>query len=715
LAGLLFFAPSLRAQDVVAENAVSNETDSSTIVYDQEFFAQYNVTTAEDILRRIPGVAAMLDDAGGGGNNDRRGFGSGGDQILINGRRLAGKSNEISSALRRIQIQNLDRVELLRGTSNDIDVRSDGVVINLILKEGEAATRSGSVMLAGQLDDHGWNDLDGTINYNGELGKLGYIVSLEKSSVGGGGGGGGGDYSRRYRDESYFYPTGELMQARLSESRREVEEYSFAANSTYHSERGDALQLNALIKPSSQQVLDEIQFTEFAIDGTPGLSGTDLRSEIVDQDLEWEMGGTYERRVGESGNFKILTVYNHEDKSSENERNILVGNVLSEVNRNLSDVLETEAILRSSYYWPLSSSQTLEIGAETASNSLEQTIEVYSDLNGDGIVEKVDIFNPSSKVEETRSELFVNHNWTLTERWTASSSLVAESSTLSQSGEDINNETHFDFIKPRIDIRFASSPADQLRMKIERTVSQLNFSDFVPEYNIRDDRFTEGNPDLRPETAWEYEIGYEHRLGDDQGVVAARIFYKDVQDHIENVAIDPDGDGEFDSATGNIGDATQHGFALTFSVRMASLGVPDLIIDGGYEWRESRVTDPFTGLERKMSGSFDTTTNLSLRHDVSAWQLSYGASVENSSGENIRSEWSEYRSFVRDPDVVLFIEKRFGARWTLRFDALDVTQSKRERTRLIYADNAAVGTLRRTEFFEDTRDRRYMVSLTSTF
>ena len=694
---------------------VAAETDSSKIVYGEEFFAQYNVTTAEDILRRIPGASAILDgnDGGGGGGNDnRRGFGSDGDQVLINGRRLAGKSNEISAALRRIQIQNLERVELLRGTTGDIDVRSDGVIVNIVLKEGDAASSSGSFMLGSQLDESGWVDFDSALHYNSELGKLAYFLSLDRRTVTDNQ---MGAFTRRYRDEDYYYPSGELMQARPTETTREMEEYAFAANSTYQFDRGDKLQLNVLVQPSSIEEFDVTPYTEFAIDGTPVASAVDLRSRVVDEWLEWELGGTYERPVGSRGNFKILSVYTHDDLSAVEARNELDGDVLSEVSRNPIDELKTEAIVRASYFWPLAASQTLEIGAESALNTLEQTIQVFSDEDGDGIAEEIDIFNPSSKVEEIRIELFANHNWTLSERWTASSSLVAEFSTITQTGSDINNETDFDFVKPRVDVRFAPNAANQWRIKIERTVSQLNFSNFVPEYNIREDRFSAGNPELRPETAWVYEIGYEHRLANDEGVIEARVFYNDIQDRIESIAIDLDNDGDFDPASGNIGDATEYGYELTFSFRMARIGVPNLIVDGGYLWRDTSVIDPFTGLERNMGMTWDNTADLGLRHDISDWQLSYGVNFQRWGGANIRSDWSEFRYFVRTPELAAFLEKRFGTQWTLRFDAFDFTQTQRDRTRYLYEQDATDGTLSRVEYFEDTRDRRYLVSVTRTF
>jgi len=706
-------SPPLMAQ---ANSATGAELDSSNIVYDAEFFSKHNVTNAEEILRRIPGVAAMLDSSdpqpGPGNNQPQRGFGSDGDQILINGRRLAGKSNEINSALRRIQIDNLARVELLRGSTNDVDVRSDGVIVNIILKDDQAITASGSAMLAAQLNQYGALDFDGALNYNGELGKLSYFLSLERTTISQAS---RASFTRRTRDEKYFYPAGELLQDRDYRADRGMDEYTFAANSTYAFDNGDHLQLNVLVKPTDSKVEETIPFDEFAIDGSTQLSAVDLRNEIVDGKLEWEIGGTYEKPTGNGSNLKILSVYTFDEAPALSSRNQLTAGDLTEISRNLSNVQQTEAILRGSYYKPLSNRQTLELGAEAARNSLQQTIDVFFDLDDDGVAEQIDIFDPSSTVKEIRTEVFANHNWTLSDRWTASSSLVFEKSQISQRGVNIDSETQFDFLKPRVDIRFAPNPADQVRFKIERTVSQLNFGNFVPEYDIRQDQFTAGNPGIRPETAWEYEVSAEHRLKDDQGVIEARLFYNDIQDRIESVAIDLDDDGDFEPASGNIGDAREFGAELSFSVRMTRFGVPNFLLAGRFLVRDSSVTDPFTGLDRKMGTPQDYLVDLSIRHDVTAANISYGASYTLNGGKLIRSEWREYRYFSRGPQIDAFVEKKFGTQWTLRFDAMGLTQNKRERTRTVYSDNAMIGTVGRTEFYKEDRDRRYTISLTSTF
>ena len=66
--------------------------DQSVVAYDKEYFVKYAPSTLLEMLQRVPGVQAILDAnrrVGGTqrGGQQERGFGSGGDQILINNTR----------------------------------------------------------------------------------------------------------------------------------------------------------------------------------------------------------------------------------------------------------------------------------------------------------------------------------------------------------------------------------------------------------------------------------------------------------------------------------------------------------------------------------------------------------------------------------------------------------------------------------------------------
>jgi outer membrane receptor protein involved in Fe transport len=127
---LLSASASLQAQEV--------GDDGSTVIYTADYFAQWSPVTAQDMMNRIPGMSSGggggpgggFSGGGGGpgGGAGGRGLGGGGgDQILIDGKRVAGKANEANSQLSRISADKVLRIELIRGTATDLDVRGDQV------------------------------------------------------------------------------------------------------------------------------------------------------------------------------------------------------------------------------------------------------------------------------------------------------------------------------------------------------------------------------------------------------------------------------------------------------------------------------------------------------------------------------------------------------------------------------------------------------------
>ena len=75
-----------------------------------------------------------------------------------------------------------------------------------------------------------------------------------------------------------------------------------------------------------------------------------------------------------------------------------------------------------------------------------------------------------------------------------------------------------------------------MRDPLERTISQLDFGDFVASFDSEDDQVDAGNPDLEPEKAWQWKVTYERRLAEDAGVLEAQVYYNDIEDHIDKIA-----------------------------------------------------------------------------------------------------------------------------------------------------------------------------------
>jgi len=114
-------------------SASSPETDTQVVKYTPDFFMGFSPQTLYDILEKTPGANSLIMSMNNAAQS--RGFGSGGDQILINNKRMSGKENSIQNELVNIQAQDVDYIELIRGTRSDLDVQSDGLVINVVLKK----------------------------------------------------------------------------------------------------------------------------------------------------------------------------------------------------------------------------------------------------------------------------------------------------------------------------------------------------------------------------------------------------------------------------------------------------------------------------------------------------------------------------------------------------------------------------------------------------
>ena len=126
--------------------AQDNVGDESTVVYPASYFVEYAPVTALDMLNRIPGMEQSGSSGIGGSfrnvSRGGRGLGSGssGTQILLNGKRTAGKNNTTRAQLTRIDAEQVEYIEIIRGTSGELDVRGSTQIANIVLYEAISNT-----------------------------------------------------------------------------------------------------------------------------------------------------------------------------------------------------------------------------------------------------------------------------------------------------------------------------------------------------------------------------------------------------------------------------------------------------------------------------------------------------------------------------------------------------------------------------------------------
>ncbi len=660
---------------------VWSSADGSKITYEASYFEPYQTVTAADLLRWVPGGTRLVpDDRMRFDEEDKRGFGSGGDQILINGRRLSGKANDIGSALRRIRADAVLRVEVIRGTTSGLDVRSEGTLINLVLSAEAAGGGAGTWQLHSAFYGRDEPEFDGLVSYSDSAAGINYLVSAQY-----------GPYNRGNqveRFDEFFAPvSGELTE------RREIEVpmldtaliLNGSANATFAN--GDVLNVNARILDRESE---EDETTRVFIVGNPAT--TELRNLARVDALEWELGGDYERRLG-PGSLKSRFIFTRADEDDSERVSLTSTDPANVPAESLIETaaVATEAILRGSYTWEPRVGGTLELGAEGARNRLEKDVALFEVLP-DGSLLPVDVFNANSDVVEDRYELFTTWFRPLTASLALESAVNVEFSTIGQQGLDVDNSRSFTYVKPRFDLRWDLDDATQLRATLERTVSQLDFADFVASFDNDNDQVDAGNPDLEPEQAWEYRLAWERRLANDRGLLEAQVFFNDVEDHIDNIRATG-----ATSVAGNIGDAEIYGLTLKGSLRLAALGLEGAVLDASWTLQDSETTDPFTGETREMSDRQRQQYSVNFRHDIPAWRFAYNVELEYNGKRRASDINFRETATAIGPRTNIGMQYRLTDRVLLWLDNRIIFDSHNRRIRDRFVGDVADGVLLRRE------------------
>lgn len=641
LESCVYYTPAfaLQADDPVGEY-------SPITRYNFDYFSEFGPVTLLDMLERIPDAKQILDDSsggnGGGGGNSKRGFGSGGDQILIGGKRLSGKANNISDTLARVSANNVKQIQLIRGAIEGLDVQSEGLVINVILDANASTSttfwKAGGVYYEG----HGVSPTF-TVSHSGSTGNLEYMVGVEKKH-----------WEFHFdRDETYLNATGDQTGTLFVQGAYPRPSTAFTSNLTYSFEEQGTLRLNGLYEPrraDGNELRIEQGASPFFRDSQKDASGS-----------KWEVGGDYERSAGFLGKFKTLFVINQDKNNDLIERFNAADATFN--NQSLETILDrSEKILRGSFTRSITTNQSIEVGAEGAFNTYDQSFNQLSYLSDD-VVDSV-IANDTVEISEKRYEIFTNHNYNISSQMALQSSLVAEFSTITADsilpgGNVSSRETSFTFLKPRINFRYDVTEQDQVRLTAEKKVSQLNFRNFVTRFDNGTQQLIRGNTGIKPQEDWEFIAAYEHRFNNDGGSIEIQLFHTRYKDLIDNVdfteyqdevgnqitadqyfALPPSdalrSNTNFSPTTGNIPNGSASGVKVKGNIRLGFIGISEAVINIDYEYSEKNTTDQFTGLSRRLDRRSDHTLNFGYRHDVTSWKMSYGVNGE------IKSDYARF-------------------------------------------------------------------------
>lgn len=699
-------------------NAQDNVGDDSTIVYPASYFVEYAPVTAQDMLNRIPGMESSAGGSSNRGGSQRgnasrggRGLGSGGGgtQILINGKRTAGKNNNTQSQLVRINADQVDYIEIIRGTSGDLDVRGSTQIANIVLFEQLSNTSISYDINTAYYQD-GETEPGGSLTYGGQTGDLNFLFSAIAEPR----------YDHRESHEESVLgdlsPNDYIREDRI----RDQNAYTLSTNLDYQFSDNTSVRFNALYAENDDPTTVD-RFTTDLTGATPIPSWE--REDLPGEQSNWEIGGDFEHRFGNGNRLKALFITNENDTAKIRERYDVFSDGSEEKNLFLdsANILQ-ERIVRGSYTMDIFDGQDIEFGVERAQTILDSNLRLGiasssgtpSDAWG-GLV-PVNVPNANTRVEEIRNEPFAIHNWRLNSRMSLETSMVYEFSELEQSG-DFNNTRDFSFFKPKLDYRFDITPQLQLRVLVEKFVRQLSFTDFVAatDNEDNDSNTLAGNTALRPDYWWNYNFLAEYRLPNDAGVVSANLYSHRHKDFLQRIDVSTE-EGGLKSARGNIGNGDMVVFEVKGSLRLGMFGMPNVLVTSRASARDSQVKDPFTNTTRRFDNYTRGQFDLGFRHDVPQWKMNYGINMMNRiDGGSKRFDIDDIEEDYANPFFTAFMEVVAFDDLTFRFDIRNMSDVDMCRDRTRYVGHIADDILEEIETNCGSSGRVLSMKVSGTF
>lgn len=657
-------APAIAQESNVLSPAPSEGARS----YTSADLARFSPKTALDMLRQVPGFTIQQQD-------ERRGLGQATANVLIDGQRISGKSNDAVTELGRISADNVARIDIVDGATLDVPGLSGQVANVLTMAQG----MSGSFAWRPQVRARRTPPrlTNGEASISGSSGRIGYTVSIANDSARQGNAG----------PEIVFTPDRTIIDRRAERLDVRIERPKLSASLKYEGPDRAIGNLNA------SAALYHFDAHERSLRSGPGQVDRDRNFFEREREHNYEIGGDYEFGLGD-GRLKLIGLRRFEH--SPYSQNLFIEHADGrprEGDRFTQVADETESILRGEYRWKAGDADW-QVSAEGALNHLDIANGLFR-LDPAGAFEPVPLPNSVATVKEERGEVMLSYGRPLSAGLTLQTSVGGEYSRLSQTGDAGLTRT---FYRPKgfVSLAWKPSPGLDLSAKIEREVGQLNFFDFVASANVSGGTTNAGNVNLVPQQSWNAEAEATRSLGG-WGTATLRLYGKQIDDIVDIVPIGADG-----QAPGNLDNAHLYGVQLTSTFTFDPIGWQGAKLDLDLQFQKTSLTDPVALVRRPINETMTRQITANFRHDVpeSGWAYGWGLTHDRQSF-GYRLDQS-FRFANRPGNVGVFVEHKDVLGMTVRGSVDNLLGTNESIVRNFY-DGRRTNAL----LFTESRDRFY--------
>ncbi|MBW8296421.1 TonB-dependent receptor [Sphingopyxis sp.] len=631
-------SPSLAAQEAALDPAPAVEAPANGAQrYTPGDFASFSPRTALDMVEKVPGFLIVT-----GTNGGARGLGAATENVLINGERIANKSTDARSALQRIAATQVAHVDIVDGASLNVPGLT-GQVANVVLVAG-AAQAGLTTTIRWQPE---WrpriadNWLAGEVSTTGRLGGTTVTLSLKNDA----------NRQGHWGPEERFDGDDVLQFTREEFARYYGDRPRLALALARTTTSGNKWNFN--LGGQLQKIHDRV--SSVSVRPTNGIVRETFES--IEDEHNFDIGGDYELGLGK-GRLKLIGLYRFEHSPNVDTFVVdqAIGGRSGERFKQTAD--EDESILRGEYGWRTAGGTDWQVALEGAYNTLDVDAE-FATLQPDGSFLPVIFGGETTKVEEKRGDASLTWGRALASNLTAQINLGAEYSELSSSGPGGLTRR---FVRPKgkLALAWKVGPRTTINYHLQRRVDQLNFFDFASSVDVANGQGNGGNGLLVPPILNRTELEFVQDMGA-WGNASVAFAYAYAQDLVDQIPLSPTTEGR-----GNLPGAHLYRVSSKATLLLDRLGWKGARINSDLTWRRNRVRDPLTGGWRDQSQGQEYLVDVSLRHDIPASKLAWGAGYfDERNSPNLRLDAIEH-DYTKGAFVTAFVEHKNVAGFTVK-------------------------------------------------
>ena len=501
----------LNEVDVVAEKSTYEMTLDKR-VFNVGKDVSNTAGNAIEVLENIPAVSVDVE-----GNVSLRG--DEGVRILIDGKESGLSGMSTQDALRTLQGDMIEKVEVITNPSVRYDAEGSAGIINIILKKDKRQGFNGALNVRG---GYPWQ-YGGSFTGNYRLRKWNFFSSIgynHRSNIGG-----GVNKTKHFTDIIGNDTIFDQITDQTTERTMGRDGINFRLGADYYITDRDIISASGMFRYGKNTSHPTVKY--YDVYPLLDTSSYDVRSEDW-----WETSPMYEvnvsydktfEREGRSLKAELRYFQDFENSNSDIVESLYLSpNDMSQSIFDLYQKTKENQSMRNiqatvDYVHPFAQKAQWEIGGKYTFRGIESNDSVWNCNSNLEIVDPIIDYCYDYEYNEQVSAIYtsIGNDWG---RWSAQVGLRAEMTNISTNlkgyahdGNDSINRTDTINLFPSAHINYSFNENNQLQISYTRRIRRPGFWDMSPFRSYNDNRnIRMGNPALKPTYMDSYELGYIH-------------------------------------------------------------------------------------------------------------------------------------------------------------------------------------------------------------